>query len=428
MKNIFKKPISILFWLGVVISEVQAQQPSLKDTLTLSEVTVSPYRRQIIGYYPNWRMYNRKGITRHDNLMYSKYTILNYSFFKPAANGEILNSDAHSDNILLVESPTVVDLAHLWGCKVMVSIGGWTFSDQFPGIAADPVKRKKFADECVRLIKQYKFDGIDIDWEFPGYADHNGGPADKENFTLLMQDIRTAIDAHGKTINYRYLLTAAFATYDDANNMIEWDKIIKILDYCNMMTYDFSGPWTADANHNSPLYLPASGNPAGLDWVFKRMTGKYNVPAEKLNLGVAFYGRSFLFPNKDAKIYGPNSKLTDTITWREFEGTPQYYSILDDMDKFDKFWDESAQVPYLIKKDKTSFVSYDDEKSIRLKAEYMKDKNVAGTIIWEISGDYIETSPGSGIAKNTPLADVINEVFEMPKRRRKIKPGTRTLE
>ena len=72
----------------------------------------------------------------------------------------------------------------------MVSIGGWTLSDNFPTIAASASKRALFASECNRLLKFYKFDGIDIDWEYPGYAAHSGTTNDKQNFTLLMQQIK----------------------------------------------------------------------------------------------------------------------------------------------------------------------------------------------------------------------------------------------
>lgn len=379
-------------------------------------------QKQIIGYYPNWRYYGRNGLSRPQKVDFSKYTIINYSFFKPTAEGTIISSDTWSDQKLLEESPTIIDLAHVAGTKVMVSIGGWTFSNHFPDIAADSAKTRRFAEECVRLLKQYRFDGIDIDWEFPGYEGHNGGPADKENFTKLMAAIREAIDAYGEEIDYPFLLTAAFGTYDDATNTIEWDTISQLLDYINMMTYDFNGPWSEDANHNSPLYPPKSGLEGSVDWVTKKMLDRYHVPKEKLNVGMAFYGRSFLFPDKNAELYAKNSKMADTITWPEYEGAPQYFMILDDMKQFNAYWDSTAQVPYLIKKDGTSVVSYDDEKSIRMKAEYIMDNDLAGVIIWEITGDFIESSPGSGKIGSTPLADQIVEAFGLTKRKR-IKRG-----
>ncbi|MFN3405209.1 MAG: glycoside hydrolase family 18 protein [Cytophagaceae bacterium] len=425
LKHFFRITASILtilftFHLAIVI----AQPGKEMKTDTLKPVQVVAKQKEIVGYYPNWRLYNRQGMVKPENIDFSKYTIINYSFFKPNEKGEILSSDPITDKVLLEQSPTIVELAHIKGTKVVVSVGGWTFSDQFPGIAADPVKRAKFGQECVRLLRQYNLDGIDIDWEHPGYEGHNGTPQDKQNFTLLMQAIRDSIDAYGRKINYRFLLTGAFGTYDDVMNMIEWDKVVPIMDFIHMMTYDFNGPWSSDANHNSPLFPPKSGLPNSVDWVFKRMTEKHNVPLEKLTMGMAFYGRSVLFPKKDAEIYKENTKLVDTITWPLFEGTPQYYSILADMNKFDKYWDDAAQVPYLIKKDKTCFLSYDDEKSIRLKAEHIMQNNLAGVIIWEITGDYLETSPGSAIVGKTPLIDTVNEVFKTNRKRQKIKRPT----
>jgi len=401
-----------LVWLFLVICSVFYNP----------DITVAQQQaKQVIGYYPNWRYYNREGMVRPENIDFSKYTIINYSFFKPGPNGDLLLSDSYADHMLLEEKPTIVDHAHIWGTKVMVSIGGWTFSDMFSSIAADPKKRSYFAQECVRLLHQYKFDGIDIDWEFPGYKDHHGTPEDKQNFTFLMKEIRDSIDAYGKKINYPFLLSAAFGTFDEMLNMIEWDKIKDILDYCNMMTYDFNGTWSEYVNHNSPLYPPSQGLPNSLDWVFKKMTETHGVPLEKLNLGVAFYGRSYLFPNKDARIYAPNTKLADSVTWHGMEGIPQYYNIVEKLNQYDQYWDDAAQVPYLVKKDKSSVVSYDDPKSIEMKASFIIDKKLAGLIIWELTGDYVETVPGSGVKGSTPLIDVINEVFNTNKDRAKIK-------
>ncbi|HEY8402603.1 MAG TPA: glycoside hydrolase family 18 protein, partial [Cytophagaceae bacterium] len=365
-------------------------------------------------------------------LDYSRYTILNYSFFAPDSVGNLYGTDAWADSVLLrgkidwgkpqpayFPNTSIIDYAHVWGVRVMVSIGGWTLSENFPRIAADPKLRAHFAQECVRVLREYQFDGIDIDWEYPGYEEHKGTPADKENFTLLMQEIRDSIDAYGKKIKYNFYLTAAFGA--NASNMvhIEWDKISKIMDYINMMTYDFNGGWTPEANHNSPLYNPAVGAPGSLDNAYNLLTGTYNVPVEKINMGVAFYGRSLKgFGDGQAKLFATgHSGKPDDKTYHEDEGMPQYFNVVTRMKKFDRFWDDTAKVPYLISKDLTTFVSYDDVESIKLKAEYVKQKDLAGVIIWDCTGDYMETSPGSERIKGTPLVDVINDVLRPCKRK-----------
>lgn len=421
---------------------LSAQNPTdiKKDTVKLKEFKVSGTCRHIIGYYPSWQMYKRNGLVSPANLDYEKYTILNYSFFQTDLKGNLTGTDAWADSILLrgkidwgvstndyyeyFPNTSLVDISHAWGVKVMPSIGGWTLSENFPTVAADPATRAHFASECVRILKEYKFDGIDIDWEYPGYAEHKGTPADKQNYTLLMQAIRDSIDAYGKKIKYRFLLTAAFGANKSQMENIEWDKIKNIMDYINLMTYDYNGTWSPEANHHTSLYEPKQGWGGSVDKAVELMTKDYNVPVGKLNLGVAFYGRSLLMKDSTSGLYSTNHMaLSDSITYSTDLGMPQYYDILLKMKKFNKYWDSTAMAPYLVGKpgkNRYTFVSYDDEQSVRMKAQYVIDKEAAGVIIWDVTGDYIERSEGSGSIKGTPLADILYETLQ-PCRKKQIR-------
>lgn len=371
--------------------------------------------KEVIGYYPNWQWYDRSNLVNPKSIDYSKYTILNYSFFKPLPDGSIAQTDSWADeNILKGDhdwnlggykpNTSLIDLAHKNGVKVMVSIGGWTLSNDFPTIAADPVARQKFADECVRLLKEFNFDGIDIDWEYPGYPDHQGTVSDKHNFTLLLQAIRSAIDARGSTNGTSYLLSACFSADPNRAADIEWDVVKKTLNMINLMTYDFFGAWETISNHNSPLYAPAQGNPAfNTNSAFKMLTEKYNIPSDQINLGVAFYGRSFA---NCKGLFGSHTG-PDTQLYSEDDGSPLYYNIMKKFDTFTRYWDDQAKVPYAIGGTASTFISYDDEESIGMKADYIVKNKARGCIIWEITGDYIET----GGAVITPLASKIKEVF-----------------
>ncbi len=433
-----KKLLPLLFLLSF-ISELFAQESILKDTLKHDEIDIAPICKQIIGYYPSWQQYKRGGLVMPNTIDYEKYTILNYSFFAPDTLGYLFGTDAWGDSILLrgkidwgvstndyyyyYPNTSLTDYAHAWGVKVMVSIGGWTLSDNFPKIAADTVKRARFASECVRILKEYRFDGIDIDWEYPGYAEHKGGPGDKENFTLLMQAIRDSIDAYGKKIRYKFLLTAALGANSPNFEHIEYDKVSKIFDYMNLMTYDYNGTWSPDANHQTALYEPTGGWGGSIDRSLKELVEKYGMTTEKFNLGVAFYGRSLLMNGPGEDIYSKNHMgKVDSITFSTDIGQPQYYDILLKMKHFEKRWDDNAKAPYLIGTPgkRNTFVSYDDEQSVRLKAEYVLKKEAAGVIIWDITGDYIEKSEGSGSIKGTPLADILYEVLQ-PCRKKTIK-------
>lgn len=379
--------------------------------------------KEIVGYYPNWQWYDRNKLVRPQTIAYSKYSIINYCFFSPQPNGTINSTDAWADENLLLGQPnwaqggyypntSIVDLAHQNNVKIIPSIGGWTLSDNFPAIAADPTKRATFAQACVNLIQTYNFDGIDLDWEYPGYSEHSGTPQDKANFNLLLQAVRTAIDNYGIAHNKTMLLTIAVGAAQDRMDDVDWPVVSSLVDIINLMSYDFFGAWDANANHNAPLYAPTQGDPTfNGDAAVTKLTNFYNVPANKITLGVAFYGRTSK-TNGTPALFGSNNGSVDASTFPEDEGSPLYYNVLKKMNLFTSHWDNTAKVPYLTGNGSlNTFVSYDDEQSIELKAQYIVNKNLRGAIIWEITGDYIETAPGSGVIASTPLVNKLTSVF-----------------
>jgi GH18 family chitinase len=377
-------------------------------------------QKEIVGYYPNWQWYDRSQLVDPEAIMYNKYTVINYAFFRPQANGSVTSTDSWADENLLLGPmiwwPVVMHdstrslpyLAHQAGVKVMPSIGGWNDSYNFPGIAASSSLRQTFVNSCISLIESYHFDGIDLDWEYPGYAPNGGTPADKVNFTLLLQDLRDGLDLLEILHNRPYLLTSCFSADEEKMMNIEWANVLPLVDMVNLMTYDFHGSWDPESNFNTPMYPPVYGNP---DWcingAFTILTQTFGVPSEKVNIGVAFYGKSLA---NCTQLYGSHSGYDGSTFWED-EGVPLYYNILKRMNQFTRYWDDQVKCPYLLGNSVNTFVTYDDAESLRYKAQYVKDHNAKGIIIWEITGDYIETTPGSGIISGTPLLDTIWVVF-----------------
>lgn len=373
----------------------------------------APRAQEIVGYYPSWQWYDREHKVRPATLPYEKLTVINFAFFQPNADGSLSGTDTWADEQILKGEPdwntngykpntSLIDLAHAKGVKVMLSIGGWTLSEKFPAIAADAGLRGAFSAACVKAIQDYGFDGIDIDWEYPGFLEHKGGPADKGNFTLLLQAIRSALDAHGRETGRTYLLSAAMPAAPERVSAIELNKVAGILDFLNIMTYDFFGAWDPVTGHNSPLYSQSQGEQAfSLDAAYRLYHVTYGVAASKLNVGVGFYGRSF----KGTTLFGPHQGV-DAATFSQDDGSPMYYNIVKSMagGKYKRFWDAKSQVPYAVDAAGDSFISYDDPQSVLLKAAYVKEKKSRGVIIWEITGDVMEDG-------STPLLDEINAGF-----------------
>ncbi|MDE5585910.1 MAG: glycosyl hydrolase family 18, partial [Muribaculaceae bacterium] len=163
------------------------------------------------------------------------------------------------------------------GLEVQLAIGGWG-SGGFSEMAADPKLRKKFAEDCKRIVKEYGLDGIDIDWEYPGSgaAGISSSPDDKENFTLLMKDLRKALGKK-KLLTMASIASAAF---------VDFPAIMKYVDFVNVMAYDLASA----PNHHSPLHSSATMGRKSAESSVKAHL-EAGVPASRLVLGIPFYGR-----------------------------------------------------------------------------------------------------------------------------------------
>ena len=394
-------------------------------------------RKQIIGYYPGWKWYDRSGLVKPSTIRYDRYTIINYAFLNPTADGRLACMDPWAEKNLLLgdidwtlapagyetdndlgnpayhrRGSSLVAHAHAAGVKVMLSIGGWTQSSLFPGIAAEAAKRAVFAHWCAEAMRRYDADGVDIDWEGPGYAPHNGSPADKANFTLLLRAIRDSLDAHGIRAERPMLLSAAVGADAESMRNIDWAPVSALLDYVNLMTYEFAGTWNAVTNHLAPLHRPAQGDTAlNVHSTVCRLIDAYGVPPSKIVLGIPFYGRSLKTAGAPG-LHAPMTGAQDAVTFPAYGGDPQYFDIQSAWSLFEDRWDSVAQAPYLIGKNGLlTFVSYDNPRSVALKARYALDNNLGGAMIWEITGDYAETAPASGVIAGTPLADTLASVL-----------------
>ncbi len=398
--------------------------------LTICSLLQAQPCREVSAFYPSWKWYDRGRLVNPSTIDYSKYTIINYAFLEPETDGTISLFDPYADKTLLVgeispsaprayksskkifkdwhiEGTSLVENAHANGVKVIASIGGWTMSKHFSTIAESEQKRRTFAKSCAELVLLYDIDGVDIDWEYPGYRANGGQPQDKENFTLLLQEIRHAFNVMQLETGKRLFITADFGAGLSHMERIEWDKVVPLLDYINLMTYDFYGSTPSRTNHHSPLFAPKYGlDGFDIDSAVRYLTERFQVPASKINIGLAFFGRS-LKTKGQADIHVATKRLTDSQTFAADKGAPAFYNILANVGKFNYHWDDHAEVPFLKGKKLQTFVTFEDERSIKRKAQYILENGLAGAIVWDITSDCVESKRHRGTIEKTPLADAL---------------------
>jgi chitinase len=387
--------------------------------------------KTIVGYYASWQWYDRQKLAQPSNLDFTKVQRVNFAFFQTNANGDLWGTDSWADPQVLFgpanwnpgaaeakycswDAPGtktcdyhkynegLISLAHAAGAEVYPSIGGWSLSSAFPAMAASPTSRTNFANKCVELIQDYGFDGIDIDWEFPGFADHAGTTQDKTNFSLLLEEVRIKLLELSQTTGKSYGLTAALPCGPENFNNIDISAVAKSLTELNLMTYDFHGAWDTTTGVNAPLYDQGWG-PEGfsLDSCVKNWVGGGASPS-RINIGVPFYGRSF----RDAKGLNQPHGGSDTGNWPMDDGTPEYYNIQQTLSSMTSVRDETTKTQYAYFSS-GGLVSFDDEQAVCDKTEYVVSNNLHGFIIWELSGDVMDD-------RSTPLLDTMNKKLADP--------------
>ena len=430
--------------------------------------------KKVVGYYAQWSIYARDfNVPKIDG---SKLTHLNYSFYGTTYD------PAHPENTKLKCLDTYADFEHMEGgipwdapvkgnfydlmklkekyphLKVLISVGGWTKGQDLSPIAASPVARAALAADMANFITTYPFiDGFDIDWEYPlsggtdGTEIVNGAPVppqkyspdDNKNLVLLLKAMRQAMPNKLITIAAGNNVRNVSKQYLGPNNRSQYGMTEDISTYCDYITYfgyDFGGNWYDKTCYNAPLY--ASGNPndplygatqsESLDELTNQYLNVIGFPANKLIMGLPFYGKKFdnVAANSTNGLFvaaprytvpGCTNPQNPTGTWDgsgaceksgsieicDLVGNPvtNSHAYLDPNTMmvtpsaasagWVRYFDNTTKVPYLYNATTKEFISYEDKQSMDLKVQYIKSRNLAGGMIWELSQDTRGSIPNS---------------------------------
>lgn len=341
---------------------------------TGSEISETPKKYVIIGYVPGFR-----GALDHTQIDGSKMTHINYAFVNVKDTMAWLTNLATDSanfrklNLLKKDNPDL---------KILISLGGWGWSENFSDAVLTKSSRQKFAKSCVDIIREYQLDGVDIDWEYPGFKgeDNVFRAEDRENFTLMFEALRNELDVYEKEADKEFLLTTAVPEFKAFLDKTEMGKASQYLDYVNLMTYDFHVGAGDTVGHHSNLYETRRSKRSAHRGVSDFIAA--GVPAEKIVLGLPFYGRSWLMP--DSTDHGIE-RIADSVA--RAGGYTFIKDSLVNRNGFKRYWDEEAKAPYLFNSEKNQLVVYDDEESVKIKCDYVKEKGLAGVMFWQYASD-----------------------------------------
>jgi len=379
----------------------------------------SRVHKRVIGYFVEWGIYAR-GYDA-DKIPLEKVTHLNYAFANIGSDLKIALGDSYAaidryypgdtwnqpyrgnynriNNTLRAQYPQI---------RTLISVGGWTWSGLFSDVALSSQSRATFAASCVDFLRQYNFDGVDLDWEYPGgggLSSNTTRPQDKQNFTLLLAEMRAQLDAAAAQDGRPYLLTiAAPAGFDKIAN-IEADLIHPYLDWINVMTYDFHGAWNlSHSNHHAQLR--ANPNDPDADPLVAAL---YNgdaalqaylaagVPADKLTLGIPFYGHAWggVAPGPFGDGLFEAASFIPPGTWDDWQSGPTGVNDYTEIEQFaagagyTRHWDPALRATWLYSPSLHGghFISFEDSRSLGVKVDYVQRLGLGGMMFWEFSGD-----------------------------------------
>ena len=410
----------------------------------VSAVESATHAKRNVMYYGDWSIWGGQGNFYPKDIPADQLTHLNFAFLDFDKNGNLVFTDKDA----AVGAPVGQEGVQ-WGganagilqafqelraqnpnLKIGVSLGGWSKSGDFSEVAADKTKREALVNNVMKFLDYTNMDFVDVDWEYPASvreADKvdnqndegtpNARPEDKENYILLLKDLRKALDEQGKALGKTYELSVALPAAKEKLDLgIDVKELFNTVDFANIMTYDLRGAWDETSGHQTGLYTnpndPTKGKGYSVDESVDYLLDQ-GAAANKIVIGAAYYTRGWekvssegtstetpgLFGkaevvNKDADqtpTRGAENEAPCKAGDSGRKGGVWSYRSLDELKKkypgLKEYWDDTAKAPYLYDEATGAFFTYDNVKSITEKSKYVNENKLGGMIAWMASQD-----------------------------------------
>jgi len=359
---------------------------------------------RLVGYYTSYSIYDQNYLIT--DIPAHMLTHLNYAYVNISNNLQCVSSDSWADTGYSYPGDRASERirgnfkqlgllrANHPELKILMTIGGWDFSDNFSEAVRTENSRTRLIRSCVAFMRDNGFDGIDIDWRYPvigGRSAENASPEDTDNLTLFLRELRAELDRWSIDDGRTYLLTLTAPAAEAQYRYFDLQQIHGALDWINLQAFGFYGAWSEIAGHHAGLYAnrrdPLADHGLTVDVAVNAYLDA-GVPADKIVLGTGFYAQTWrnIRPSDYFGLFQPTGGVpsgtrdSGTLFYRDLGPFLSSQSYV-------RFFDDEARAAWMYNAERRIGISYENAESLLHKVAYVRERGLGGMAVWQLSYD-----------------------------------------